>query len=274
MARKEVRSNRWTKSERVGEVTLFISPRSPYWQMYWEIEIPTTGGNALRSRKRRKAHRQSTRETDLSLARLVAGRKSEELFKRRHYPDQERKPQRTRMGPIIDDFVFYVETLGRCTEYLSKLKGRLHCLRVWMEKQRLLFVQDVSPTMLRKFQEHLRKDRGVTASTANHYLDAVHNFFGYVIFKRKLMSAPNPAATGRQAELEKHDEKEELGRIRTNLHTGRPLGSDAWLAKLETKLNRQVRPLPVGRPKKNKTQPEQGAKEQKSKGAKEQGNER
>ena len=203
MARKEGRSNRWTKSERVGEVTLFISPRSPYWQMYWEVETPAASGRKGRCRGGHKGITKSTRETDLSFARLVAGQKSEELFKHRHYPDQEREPQRTRMGPVIDDFMNYVETLGRSHDYLSKLKGRLHCLRAWMEKRRLLFAQDVSPTILQNFQENLRNDRGVTASTANHYLDAVHSFYGYVIFKRKLMPGPNPAATGRQAELDR-----------------------------------------------------------------------
>lgn len=203
MARKEGRSNRWIKSERVGEVTLFLTSRSPYWQMYWEVETTMTNDESLRPRKSRKGQRQSTRETDLSYARLVAGRKSEKLFKCRHYPEQEREAQQTRMGPVIDDFMKYIESLGRNYEYLSKLKGRLSRLRAWMEQRQLLFVQDVSPTLLRKFQEHLRAEHGVSASTANHYLDAVHNFYGFVIFKRMLMPGPNPAATGRQAQLDR-----------------------------------------------------------------------
>ena len=67
MARKERRGNRWTKSERVGEVTLFLSPRSPYWQMYWETgqgRKKASSGGIVRS----------TRETDVSFARLIAGR--------------------------------------------------------------------------------------------------------------------------------------------------------------------------------------------------------
>lgn len=43
---------------------------------------------------------------------------------------------------------------------------------------------------------------------------------------------------------------EEVAQIRLRTHTGRPLGSDRFLAKLETVLGRRVRPLPVGRPKK------------------------
>ena len=39
---------------------------------------------------------------------------------------------------------------------------------------------------------------------------------------------------------------------------GRPLGGDSWISKLETKLNRRLRPLPVGRPQ----------QERKSKGSK------
>ena len=44
----------------------------------------------------------------------------------------------------------------------------------------------------------------------------------------------------------------ELGRIRLNTHTGRPLGSDSFMSKLERLLGRRIRPLPVGRPKKIK----------------------
>jgi len=44
----------------------------------------------------------------------------------------------------------------------------------------------------------------------------------------------------------------ELGRIRLRTHTGRPLGSDSFLSKLEKLLGRRVRPLPVGRPRKVK----------------------
>lgn len=41
-----------------------------------------------------------------------------------------------------------------------------------------------------------------------------------------------------------------MKRFESALRTGRPLASDRWLAKLEAKLNRRLRPLPVGRPKK------------------------
>ncbi len=203
MARKEERSHRWTKSERVGEVTLFLTPRSPYWQMYWEIEVPAPNGQAGRAASPRQAVSKSTRETDLAFARLVAGRRSEELFRGRHYPEERQAPQQTRIGPVFDAFIAYIETLDRSHDYVSKLKGRLKCLIGWMEKRRLVFVQDISASLLQRFQTYLRTERGVTTSTANHYLDAVHNFCGYAIFKRKLMAGPNPAATGRQAELDR-----------------------------------------------------------------------
>jgi len=47
---------------------------------------------------------------------------------------------------------------------------------------------------------------------------------------------------------------EEVARIRLRTHTGRPLGSDSFLSKLEILLGRRVRPLPVGRPRKGRTQ--------------------
>ena len=43
---------------------------------------------------------------------------------------------------------------------------------------------------------------------------------------------------------------EEAACLRIRTHTGRPLGSDAFLSKLETRLGRRIRPLPVSRPRK------------------------
>jgi hypothetical protein len=40
------------------------------------------------------------------------------------------------------------------------------------------------------------------------------------------------------------------GLIRHSTHTGRPLATDSVLSKLEHRLGRRLRPLPVGRPKK------------------------
>lgn len=42
-------------------------------------------------------------------------------------------------------------------------------------------------------------------------------------------------------------------RIRLSTHTGRPLGSDSFVSKLEKMLGRRVRPLPIGRPRKKTT---------------------
>ena len=44
----------------------------------------------------------------------------------------------------------------------------------------------------------------------------------------------------------------ETERLRLRTHTGRPLGSDGFLSKIETALGRRVRPLPRGRPKKER----------------------
>ena len=43
---------------------------------------------------------------------------------------------------------------------------------------------------------------------------------------------------------------EEVAQIRLRTHTGRPLGSDSFVSKLEALLGRRVRPLPAGRPRK------------------------
>ena len=57
------------------------------------------------------------------------------------------------------------------------------------------------------------------------------------------------AAAWRQ-ELAEGLTDEEVARIRLRTHTGRPLGNDRFVSKLETMLGRRLRPLPAGRPKK------------------------
>jgi len=44
----------------------------------------------------------------------------------------------------------------------------------------------------------------------------------------------------------------EFSRLRRSWHTGRPLGSDGFISKVEHALGRRLRPLPVGRPKKKR----------------------
>jgi len=50
----------------------------------------------------------------------------------------------------------------------------------------------------------------------------------------------------------------ELAQMRRRTHTGRPLGSDSFLSKLETLLGRRLRALPPGRPKKGKSHASRG----------------
>jgi putative transposase len=50
--------------------------------------------------------------------------------------------------------------------------------------------------------------------------------------------------------LREREDEELAGRLRLSTHTGRPLATDSLLSKLEHKLGRRLRPLPVGRPKK------------------------
>jgi putative transposase len=44
----------------------------------------------------------------------------------------------------------------------------------------------------------------------------------------------------------------EIARLRRSSHTGRPLASDRFLSKLEDVIGRRLRPLPIGRPKKER----------------------
>lgn len=53
-----------------------------------------------------------------------------------------------------------------------------------------------------------------------------------------------------QKALRDVDDGEIAGLLRTTTSTGRPLATDGILSKLEHKLGRRLRPLPVGRPKK------------------------
>jgi putative transposase len=59
------------------------------------------------------------------------------------------------------------------------------------------------------------------------------------------------SAKGWQKELAEGLTDAEAAQIRLRTQTGRPLGSDGFVSKLETLLGRRVRPLPVGRPRKS-----------------------
>jgi putative transposase len=53
-----------------------------------------------------------------------------------------------------------------------------------------------------------------------------------------------------RALLTRPQDEEVVRRLRRSTHTGRPLATDAFLAKVERALGRRLRPLPVGRPRK------------------------
>jgi len=53
-----------------------------------------------------------------------------------------------------------------------------------------------------------------------------------------------------RAMLSRVEDEAEIRQLRRSTHTGRPLGSDAFLARLEHALGKRLRPLTVGRPKK------------------------
>jgi putative transposase len=61
---------------------------------------------------------------------------------------------------------------------------------------------------------------------------------------------PVPPSDWRETLTQADDERDEL--IRTRTQTGRPLGSDTFISKLEKTVGRRLRPLPVGRPRKDK----------------------
>lgn len=53
-------------------------------------------------------------------------------------------------------------------------------------------------------------------------------------------------------ELARGEDEQIVDAIRGNLRTGRPLGSDRWISRLEARLNRRLRALPAGRPRQGK----------------------
>ena len=53
-----------------------------------------------------------------------------------------------------------------------------------------------------------------------------------------------------KARLRRPEDEEAVAAVRAGTHTGRPLGSDAFLSKVESILGRRLRPLAVGRPRK------------------------
>ena len=50
--------------------------------------------------------------------------------------------------------------------------------------------------------------------------------------------------------LRRPESEEMVSALRSGIRSGRPLGSDSFVSKLEAALGRRVRPLPIGRPRK------------------------
>jgi putative transposase len=72
-----------------------------------------------------------------------------------------------------------------------------------------------------------------------------------------------------RAEIAEPEAADWLTQFRLNTHRGRPLGSDSFVSKLEHLLNRRLRPLPIGRPrKKAKVKPAAGRDRSRRKRAK------
>ena len=57
-------------------------------------------------------------------------------------------------------------------------------------------------------------------------------------------------AEGWREKLSRPEDEEAAAGVRASTHTGRPLGSDAFLSKVESLVGQRIRPLPIGRPKK------------------------
>lgn len=202
MARKEKKGNRWLETDRVGSVTLHRTARSPYWWMYWTE--PSSQGETKGRRGRPREFVRSTRETDLHLARVVASQKNQELFTQQRFPDLQRPADMPIVfRPLIAEFVDYLEKLGRSHEYIRKLKSRLASLADWMEVRGLTKLQDITPPLLQRFSAYLQSEQKLTNASVNHYVTAIHNFYGFAAFKRQLVNGTNPAKTGRQAVLDK-----------------------------------------------------------------------
>ncbi len=204
MARKEKKPpSIRLKTERVGSVSLVLTTRSPYWWMYW-TERPGAEGALANLKSPRIERWASTRETDVALARIVAAKKNEQLFTRKQFPELISDAEVPfPLKPLIDDFVAYLAELGRTHDHQKNIAGRLGLLAGWMAVKGLVNVHDVTPPLLKQFQRHLRDERKISPTTANHYLTAVHNFWGFAAFKRGVVTGNNPAATGRQAVLDK-----------------------------------------------------------------------
>jgi site-specific recombinase XerD len=135
---------------------------------------------------------------------LAESQKNEQLFTRKRYPELQENPEVPfPLTPLIQDFLAYLADLGRSYDHVKNLNGRLGYLADWMKKRGLINIQDLTAHVLRDFQRHLRDERKISPATANHYITGIHNFWGFAAFKRGIVAGNNPAATGRQAVLDK-----------------------------------------------------------------------
>jgi len=105
-------------------------------------------------------------------------------------------------------------------------------------------------------EESLARAVGRTHFLYTQYINRFHGRSGH-LWQNRFFSCPlnlndwRKMSTGLNWKnvLREAVDESEAKRIRLHTHRGRPLGSDKFLSKMERRLGRRLRPLPVGRPK-------------------------
>ena len=109
-------------------------------------------------------------------------------------------------------------------------------------------------TALRYLERNPVRAQMVTSATAYRWSSATAHLGGEDatgLLDLHAWQGDMPAATWQEL-LWSAEEEAELLRVRTTTHTGRPLGSQAFITHYETLLGRRLQPLMRGRPRKNR----------------------
>jgi putative transposase len=139
-------------------------------------------------------------------------------------------------------------THWRYTQYVNRLHGRSGHL--WQNR---FFSCPLGPVHFFKAMAYVERNplRAALASQAWLYpWSSAPAHTGQAPQTPALALAPfSPTPVHWKSLLRRPDDPADLALLRTRTQTGRPLGGDTFLSKLENKLGRRLRPLTVGRPR-------------------------
>ena len=186
------------KHARVGQVILLRRPASPYWYVKYPVGIREIKSGKHAGKTKRRYHIESTGQTALRQAELMAQEIDLKLFRGK----MGVCPGRITIPQLRSAFLEYQDKdTDNRYRHLRDLRGRTLVFEGWTTGKGLKLAGDINLDVAEMFVRHLRHDRGLQDRTVTNYVTAVGSMFSWGQRRRPPLVDQNPFATGKNGHL-------------------------------------------------------------------------